>query len=126
MNSLPLSDDDTRNARCSAAGGCQLEAQGIEKSFERQETKAIGPLEDDTQGTTGDAIPDVPYSVFSGGQRALVIVIGSFAALISPLSSSIYLPALDSLAYDMDVSVSLINLTITTYLVCKIHHDRPL
>ena len=47
-----------------------------------------------------------------------MIIIGSFAGLISPLSSSIYLPALNSLAHDMGVSVSLINLTITTYLVC--------
>ncbi|KAJ5691763.1 hypothetical protein N7462_001186 [Penicillium macrosclerotiorum] len=60
---------------------------------------------------------DVPYSVLPPGEKAFVIVVGSFAALISPLSSSIYLPALNSLARDMDVSVSLINLTITTYLI---------
>lgn len=126
MNSLPLSHDDTRDDRCTAADGCQLEGQGPDKPFEKQGTKPIRPLENDTQEKTGDATLDVPYSVFSGGERALVIVIGSFAALISPLSSSIYLPALNSLAYDMDVSVSLINLTITSYLVCQTCHDRPL
>jgi hypothetical protein len=57
------------------------------------------------------------YSVLPNGEKTVVIVAGSFAALISPLSSSIYLPALESLARDMDVSVSLINLTVTTYLV---------
>lgn len=59
-----------------------------------------------------------PWSVFPSKEKAFVIIVGSFAGLISPLSSSIYLPALNSLAHDMDVSVSLINLTITTYLVC--------
>ncbi|KAJ6075722.1 hypothetical protein N7499_007703 [Penicillium canescens] len=58
-----------------------------------------------------------PYSILPNGGKAFVIVAGSFAALISPLSSSIYLPALDSLSRDMNVSVSLINLTITTYLI---------
>ncbi|KAJ5384134.1 hypothetical protein N7517_002045 [Penicillium concentricum] len=57
------------------------------------------------------------YSVLPTGEKAFVIMAGSFAALISPLSSSIYLPALPSLASDMKVSVSLINLTITTYLI---------
>ncbi|KAJ5513753.1 hypothetical protein N7463_003305 [Penicillium fimorum] len=57
------------------------------------------------------------YSVLPTGEKVFVIMAGSFAALISPLSSSIYLPALPSLASDMNVSVSLINLTITTYMI---------
>lgn len=61
--------------------------------------------------------PNAPHSVLSAGEKAFVIIAASFAALISPLSSSIYLPALDTLARDVNVSVSLINLTITTYLV---------
>ncbi|KAJ5960786.1 uncharacterized protein N7479_007936 [Penicillium vulpinum] len=66
--------------------------------------------------TTGDELGPL-YSVLPNGEKTFVIMTGSFAALISPLSSSIYLPALPSLANDMDVSVSLINLTITTYLI---------
>jgi hypothetical protein len=62
-----------------------------------------------------------PYSILPNREKAFVIVAGSFAALISPLSSSIYLPALDSLSRDMNVSVSLINLTITTYLVIQVN-----
>jgi hypothetical protein len=62
---------------------------------------------------------DIPYSICPTGEKLLVIIGGSLAGLISPLSSSIYLPALNSLAQDMHVSVSLINLTITTYLVTR-------
>lgn len=70
-------------------------------------------------------VADAPYSVLPAGEKIFVIIAGSFAALISPLSSSVYLPALDSLAHDMDVSVSLINLTITTYLVRLEDSFRP-
>ncbi|KAJ4147336.1 hypothetical protein LMH87_001867 [Akanthomyces muscarius] len=46
-----------------------------------------------------------------------VILTASFAAIISPISSSIYFPALNSLAEDLHVSISLITLTVTTYLI---------
>lgn len=72
------------------------------------------------------AVVDAPYSVLPPGEKIFVILAGSFAALISPLSSSVYLPALNSLARDMDVSVSLINLTITTYLVPFLGIEYPL
>jgi hypothetical protein len=72
---------------------------------------------DPSEQEKGDVASEAPYSVLPHGEKAFVIVVGSFAALISPLSSSVYLPALNSLARDMNVSVSLINLTITTYLV---------
>lgn len=80
-------------------------------------TNTIISIENGCAEEGRDPVPSAPYSVLPPGEKAFVIVAGSFAALISPLSSSIYLPALDSLARDMNVSVSLINLTITTYLV---------
>lgn len=41
----------------------------------------------------------------------------AFTAVVSPISGSIYLPALPDLASDLNVSASLINLTITTYQI---------
>lgn len=61
------------------------------------------------------------YSMLSERAKVSVILTASFAAIISPISSSIYFPALNSLAEDLDVSVSLITLTITTYLVSSKH-----
>ncbi|KAI1456266.1 MFS general substrate transporter [Annulohypoxylon moriforme] len=57
------------------------------------------------------------YSVFTHREKAVMIITVSFTAMISPLSSAIYLPALPSLAQDLNVSTSLINLTVTTYLI---------
>lgn len=79
-------------------------------------------LDQEIQAIDDELVP--LYSVLPNGEKTFVIMAGSFAALISPLSSSIYLPALPSLASDMNVSVSLINLTITTYLVRSTELDR--
>lgn len=61
--------------------------------------------------------PEPPYSVYTHREKATMIILVSFTAIISPLSGAIYLPVLPSLARDLDVSTSLINLTVTTYLV---------
>lgn len=57
------------------------------------------------------------WSVWSSKQKKVIILAASFASLLSPLSSQIYLPALDTMATDMHVTNSLINLSITTYLI---------
>ncbi|KAJ5110401.1 hypothetical protein N7532_000936 [Penicillium argentinense] len=74
-------------------------------------------MKDDLEKTPATVMADTPYSVLFPGEKIFVVLVGSFAALISPLSSSIYLRALNSLARDMNMSVSLINLTITIYLI---------
>lgn len=62
-------------------------------------------------------VPDDVHSIFSPVQKRLIVLTASTAALFSPLSSNIYLPALNLLAADMHVSDSKINLTVTSYLV---------
>jgi hypothetical protein len=57
------------------------------------------------------------YSVFTETQKRLIIVTASIASTFSPLSANIYYPALNSLAADLHVSHSLINLTIMSYMV---------
>jgi hypothetical protein len=60
---------------------------------------------------------ELPYSVLSERVKVTVILTASFTAIISPISGSIYFPALNSIAADLGVSISLITLTVTTYLV---------
>ncbi|CVL06409.1 probable dityrosine transporter [Fusarium proliferatum] len=61
--------------------------------------------------------PEPPYTVFSDWEKVGIIILVSFLAMISPLSSTVFLPAIPSIAKDMDVSISLVNLTVTTYLI---------
>jgi citrate synthase len=58
-----------------------------------------------------------PYSIFTKPQKRLIILAAAVASTFSPLSANIYLPALNSIAKDLKVTPSQINLTITTYMV---------
>ena len=63
-------------------------------------------------------VTEPPYSIFSGAEKVFYAWVASMAAFSSPVSSSIYYPALTVLASDLHTSVGNINLTITTYMVC--------
>jgi len=64
-----------------------------------------------------DQAPPPPYSVFTKAQKRLICFLIAFAAMFSPLSSFIYYPAITSLSRDLNVSIELINLTITSYMI---------
>ncbi|KAL9112435.1 MAG: hypothetical protein Q9227_003277 [Pyrenula ochraceoflavens] len=59
------------------------------------------------------------YSVLTTSQRALTVTLVALAALFSPVSSAVYFPALGTLADELHVPLSLINLTVTVYLVMQ-------
>ncbi|KAI0172987.1 MFS general substrate transporter [Hypoxylon sp. FL1284] len=61
--------------------------------------------------------PEVPYSIFDKRQKALIVLIVSTAATFSGFASNIYFPALPTIAHDLGVSVELVNLTVTSYLI---------
>ncbi|KMU77281.1 hypothetical protein CISG_06322 [Coccidioides immitis RMSCC 3703] len=58
-----------------------------------------------------------PYSIFDKTQKVLIVLIVSAAATFSAIASNIYFPALLAIAHDFNVSIELINLTITSYLL---------
>jgi hypothetical protein len=58
-----------------------------------------------------------PYSSFSSLQKKYIVFTAAGAGLFSSLSAQIYFPALNTLAKDLKVSASLINLTVTSYMV---------
>ncbi|KAI4212689.1 MAG: hypothetical protein LQ351_004580 [Letrouitia transgressa] len=63
--------------------------------------------------------PKAVHSIFPKSQRYLVVVMVTFAAFVSPLSASIYFPVLNTLSRELSVSSTLINLTITSYMVLQ-------
>lgn len=66
--------------------------------------------------TASGAIPI--YSVFSRNQKRFIVFMAAWAGFFSPVSGNIYFPALNPLAEDLNVSNTLINLTLTSYMVC--------
>jgi multidrug resistance protein len=64
-------------------------------------------------------VPEVAYTVFSHRIKIFIIIMSAFSGLFSPVSSLIYLPALDVLADFYHVSVGRINLSVTTYMILQ-------
>ncbi|GKZ26484.1 hypothetical protein AbraIFM66951_005820 [Aspergillus brasiliensis] len=58
-----------------------------------------------------------PFSIFDHRQKWLIVTIVSTAATFSGLASNIYFPALPTIAKDLNVSLELVNLTVTLYLI---------
>ncbi|KAL8798070.1 MAG: hypothetical protein Q9182_006981 [Xanthomendoza sp. 2 TL-2023] len=78
------------------------------------------PPEKDRSSTTIDGntiTPGAPYSHFTKIQKRLVVLIITFAATFSPLSSFIFFPAINALSQSLHASVGRINLTITSYMI---------
>lgn len=72
-------------------------------------------------GSSVSRSSEVAYSVYTENQKRFIVFTASWAGFFSPVSSQIYFPALNTLARDLNVSNSLINLTLTSYMV---RHQR--
>jgi multidrug resistance protein len=81
--------------------GEQLEAQNDARDLEELAIVPSGPV----------------YSAFSKRQKKYIVFMVTCAAFISPTSANIYFPALNPLAQELDVSNTLINLTLTSYMI---------
>jgi hypothetical protein len=73
--------------------------------------------ENGTAGNQSGDPADVDYSIFTISQRRFIVFMASWAGFFSPVSSQIYFPALITLGQDLHVSNSLMNLTLTSYMV---------
>ncbi|KAJ6189299.1 hypothetical protein N7519_004207 [Penicillium mononematosum] len=69
-----------------------------------------------SETTLAEALPP-PYSTFSTAKKRYIVATAAGAGLFSSLSAQIYFPALNTLANDLNVSASMINLTVTSYMI---------
>lgn len=69
------------------------------------------------QENEGNGSSNAPYSGFTNLQKRKIALLVAFATMFSTLSSFIYYPCIDSIAKDLGVTVELINVTITSYMV---------
>ncbi|KAK0620935.1 major facilitator superfamily domain-containing protein [Immersiella caudata] len=58
-----------------------------------------------------------PYSAFPKWTRRFIVGMTAVGGVVSPMTANIYFPALNPIAADLGVSISLINLTLTTYMI---------
>lgn len=79
--------------------------------------QAPATLEGGEGGRGFSLVEEEPFSVFMEWQKRWISFAASFGALFSTLSSYIYLPALVPMARDLGVTLTLLNLTVTSYLI---------
>ncbi len=110
-------------------------ASNVNENAEKRQSQSSTP-NTDTNNTSANTTPDSSatdeppserpkpvapadknYSSFSHAQKLLIIVMASGAAFFSPLSANIYYPIFNILAQDFHVSNTLVNLTVTVYMV---------
>ncbi|XHG02960.1 hypothetical protein AWENTII_006280 [Aspergillus wentii] len=120
--SLPKCDTDidTGPGTVSPVDSTLVETSDHEQVIQTKETsqeETMDKASENKSDVESGPKDEAPYCVLSEGQKIFIMLSSSFAAIISPISSSIYYPALTSIANDMHVTITLINLTITTYLV---------
>ncbi|GIZ38839.1 hypothetical protein CKM354_000224000 [Cercospora kikuchii] len=60
-----------------------------------------------------------PYSIFTPRAKIFIVVAVSISSLISPFGGTTFLPALEPLARDLHVTPTLINLSLTTYMIAQ-------
>ncbi|KAB8343248.1 hypothetical protein FH972_022837 [Carpinus fangiana] len=75
------------------------------------------PPSSQTDASKNKAADEPVYSIFTVTEKRLLVATASLAALFSPLTANIYYAATPVLADDFGVSLSLINLTVTMYLI---------
>ncbi|KAK1546801.1 hypothetical protein CPAR01_00768 [Colletotrichum paranaense] len=86
-------------------------------------TDGIVPLEpiltshQDAELENEDVNEDELFTVFTKWQKHWISLSASFSAMFSTMSSYIYYPAIVPISRNLKVSVSLINLTVTSYLI---------
>lgn len=84
----------------------------------------LGCLEEQSREVDGDHDPPddshgQAYSVFSKREKVLIVCLASLAGFFSPFTAFTYFPALRSIADDFDVSIELLNITVTVYLLVQ-------
>ena len=77
----------------------------------------IQPKPDLNRTTTNASTIGPVHSVFSRNQKRFIVFMASWAGFFSPVSGQIYFPALNALSADLRVSNTLINLTLTSYMI---------
>jgi multidrug resistance protein len=59
------------------------------------------------------------YSVFSTAEKRMIVLLVAMAGFFSPFSAFVYFPALKEIASSLSVSLELMNITVTMYLVVQ-------
>ncbi|KAI1205466.1 MFS general substrate transporter [Annulohypoxylon truncatum] len=83
----------------------------------------VAVVSDTEDKGSSDSAPveDIPprFTVYKPWQKRLIVLSSAFSALFASWTAQIYLPALNIAADDLHVSITRINLTVTSYMILQ-------
>lgn len=101
------------------------ECQQQQTESENEEIKAVYETPEDLaeiqsenvimSNSVEPQVEDKPYSIFTHNEKRIIVIYAGLCQFFSPISGQIYFPSLDALASDLNVSSTLVNLTITAW-----------
>lgn len=96
-------------------------------SLERRESEhsdASGDLENQNQNANQDDLglsrtvsSGPPYTIYNHTTKMFILASVSVSSLISPFGATTFYPALNTLADQLNVTPTMVNLSLTTYMV---------
>jgi hypothetical protein len=90
-----------------------------QNGIEAAENNTVGTEQHEKRHPLVREISGPPYSIFGPGTKMWIIFLVSISALISPFAATTYYPALNVLSDVLHVSPTMVNISITTYMVRK-------
>jgi MFS family permease len=83
------------------------------------QTTLTGQANEEKQSPQQTTPGSQDYSVYTTNQKRMIVLVASFAGFFSPLTGTIYYPAITTIADSLGVSNNKINLTVTTYTIVQ-------
>ncbi|EPQ60395.1 MFS general substrate transporter [Gloeophyllum trabeum ATCC 11539] len=85
-----------------------------------QDTQRLEGDGKDAQVKKGDIDKvEKPFSIYTSGEKWLIVSLAAFGGLFSPLTANIYFPAIPTIATAFHKSIELINVTVTVYMIMQ-------
>lgn len=94
-----------------------LDDKEVSETAITSEKKSSKPTEEVQGHAQALASAQPVYSIYTRRQKTFIVFMSGLGGFFSPLSANTYLPSIPSLKVDLGVSVTLINLTVTAFLI---------
>lgn len=115
-----VSDVTPSTNHCSTRGSfSEDEGEEEEEQEEQEEEQQHEPPEDLEAVTNVASNNRPPFTIFTVKQRRFIVFMAACGGFFSAASANIYFPALNTLSVEFHESSTLINLTLTTYMIMQ-------
>ncbi|KAI9337094.1 major facilitator superfamily domain-containing protein [Pilaira anomala] len=81
--------------------------------------ESLSAIVKNDDSTNNNEIPEIPYSIFTRTEKLVIVLTVSISGFFSAFSSNIYYPAVNLIEDDLHITETMVNLTITMYMIFK-------